>query len=392
MSFDDFLSAELARIEAAGLRRSLRVLDSAQGPEVVCDGGRVVNFSSNDYLGLAGDPRLAAAAREALDEAGTGAGASRLVCGTHRHHERLEEALARFKGTGAALSFSTGYAAALGAIPAVAGVEDVIILDKLCHACLVDGARLSGAVLRVFPHNNLEKLESHLRWAREKHPAARVLVIVESVYSMDGDRAPLREIVALKERYGAWLMVDDAHGVGVVGAAGRGLADDETLSGRVEIQMGTLGKALGSAGAYVCGSAALRDFLINRARSFIFSTAPGPATAAASRRAVEILDSPDGRERVARLWKNIASVSQSLSGGTAASAIFPVVIGEELAAVEASRRLLERGLLVPAIRFPTVARGSARLRVALSAAHEPEQISRLCAAVAEMRNALEGRS
>jgi 8-amino-7-oxononanoate synthase len=392
MSFDDFLSAELARIEAAGLRRSLRVLDSAQGPEVVCDGGRVVNFSSNDYLGLAGDPRLAAAAREALDEAGTGAGASRLVCGTHRHHERLEEALARFKGTGAALSFSTGYAAALGAIPAVAGVEDVIILDKLCHACLVDGARLSGAVLRVFPHNNLEKLESHLRWAREKHPAARVLVIVESVYSMDGDRAPLREIVALKERYGAWLMVDDAHGVGVVGAAGRGLADDETLSGRVEIQMGTLGKALGSAGAYVCGSAALRDFLINRARSFIFSTAPGPATAAASRRAVEILDSPDGRERVARLWKNIASVSQSLSGGTAASAIFPVVIGEELAAVEASRRLLERGLLVPAIRFPTVARGSARLRVALSAAHEPEQISRLCAAVAEMRNALDGRS
>lgn len=386
MNFDEFLSGELARIEAAGLRRSLRVLDSAQGPEVICDGRRVANFSSNDYLGLAGDPRLAEAAREALEEAGTGAGASRLVCGNHRQHERLEESLARFKGAGAALSFSTGYAAALGTIPAVAGAGDMVILDKLCHACLVDGARLSGAVMRVFPHNNLDKLESHLRWAREKHPTARVLVIVESVYSMDGDRAPLREIVALKERYGAWLMVDDAHGVGVVGAAGRGLADEEALSGRVEIQMGTLGKALGSSGAYVCGSATLRDYLINRARSFIFSTAPGPAIAAASRRAVEILDSPEGRTRLGRLWENIHALSRGLSGGPAESAIFPVVIGEELAAVEASRRLLERGFLVPAIRFPTVARGSARLRIGLSAAHETGQISSLCAAVAERRD------
>jgi glycine C-acetyltransferase/8-amino-7-oxononanoate synthase len=310
-----------------------------------------------------------------------------LICGNHREHERLDEALARFKGTEAALSFSTGYAAAVGVIPAVAGAADVVILDKLCHASLVDGARLSGANVRVFPHNNLEKLTSHLRWAREKFPSGRVLVVVESVYSMDGDVAPLREIVELKEAYGAWLMVDEAHGVGVLGPSGRGLAEALGLSARIEIQMGTLGKALGSSGAYICGSNALRDFLINRARSFIFSTAPSPATAAASRAAVEILESPAGKELVARLWANISALATELPRSAAESAIFPVVIGDELAAVDSSRLLREAGYLVPAIRFPTVARGSARLRIALSAAHRREEIKGLAGTLRGLQGA-----
>lgn len=381
MDFNEYLSSELRRIEGAGLLRSLRTLDSPQGARVVCNGAELLNFSSNDYLGLAMHPRLREAAAEVLEESGSGAGASRLICGNHRQHELLEEALARFKRSEAALGFSTGYAAALGTIPALVGESDVVILDKLCHASLVDGSRLSGAMIRVFPHNNLDKLASHLRWAREKHPDGRVLVVVESVYSMDGDLAPLREIVDLKDDYGAWLMVDEAHGVGVIGAHGRGLADELGVAGRIEVQMGTLGKALGSAGAYICGSARLREFLINRARSFIFSTAPSPATATASRAAVEILESDEGRALVAKLWENIAILAGELRTAEARSAIFPIVIGGELEAVDCAKRLQDSGFLVPAIRFPTVARGSARLRVALSAAHGGDEVRALAGAV-----------
>ncbi len=376
-SLDAFLAARLAEIEAAGLRRTLRVLASPQGAEVVCDGRQLVNFSSNDYLGLAADPRLRAASAAALDEAGSGSGASRLICGNHALHEKLEHDLARFKRTEAALSFSTGYAAALGTIPAVVGEGDVVILDKLCHASLVDGARLSGAVLRVFPHNHLDKLESHLRWSREKYPAARVLVVAESIYSMDGDRALLREIVELKERFDAWLMLDEAHAVGVLGHHGRGLADELDLADRVEIQMGTLGKALGSSGAYICGSAALRDYLINRARSFIFSTAPPPHCAAASSAAVDILASPDGEALRQKLWRNSEALTAGFDLSVAASAILPIILGPESAAMAAAAKLLERGFLVPAIRYPTVAKGSARLRVTVTASHEPDHIRRL---------------
>lgn len=379
-SLDAFLAARLAEIEGAGLRRSLRALSSPQGPEVVCDGRSLANFSSNDYLGLAADPRLREAVASALDEAGAGSGASRLICGHHALHQKLEDALARFKRTEAALGFSTGYAAALGIIPALVGEGDVIILDKLCHASLVDGARLSGAVIRVFPHNHLEKLESHFRWAREKYPAARVLIVAESIYSMDGDQAPLREIVELKDRFDAWLMLDEAHGVGVVGLNGRGLADELGLASRVEIQMGTLGKALGSSGAYICGSAVLRDYLINRARSFIFSTAPPPHVAAASAAAVEILASAEGESLRQKLWDNLAILTAGLNLPAAASAIIPVILGPESAAMAASARLLDRGFLVPAIRYPTVAKGAARLRVTVTARHEPDSIRSLLAA------------
>ncbi len=366
MDFGKFLSRELAKIEAAGLRRRLRVVAPAAAGEVECDGRRLVNFSSNDYLGLAGHPALREAAARV---SASGAGASRLVCGNFEEHERLEEAIARFKRAEAALTFSTGYAAALGGIATLAGEGDAVILDKLSHASLVDGARLSGAALRVFPHNDVEKLASHLSWAREKFPSGRILVVAESVYSMDGDVAPLREIVERKERFGAWLMLDEAHGVGVLGENGRGLADAEGLAPRIEVQMGTLGKALGAAGAYVCGSANLREFLINRARSFIFSTAPPPAVAASARAAIEFLEGAGGAQLVGRLWENLKLFAARRGTPPPASAM------------EASQRLAGAGLLVPAIRYPTVARGAARLRVTLSAAHTAEQIDRLAAAL-----------
>lgn len=381
MDFDAFLRGHLADIEAAGLRRRLRRVDSPQGAEVVCDGRSLVNFSSNDYLGLANDPRLVEAAREALEEAGLGSGASRLISGNHRFHEELEDELARFKGSEAALTFSSGYAAAVGILSALFGKDDVLILDKLSHASLVDGARLSGAALRVFPHNHLEKLESHLRWARERHPQARIGVVIESVYSMDGDLAPLREIVDLKERFGAWLFLDEAHGVGVMGNHGRGLADALGVADRVEIQMGTLGKALGAAGAYVCGKASLRDFLLNRARSFVFSTAPPPAVAAAATATIRLLVSNEGGEIVGRLRDVRAALAGLLPRTDGESAIFPVEIGDELLAVAVSEQLREAGYFVPAVRFPTVAKGAARLRITVTAAHKRAHLEGLATAL-----------
>ena len=379
MNFDQWLGARLSEIEAQNLRRRLRRLDSAQGVEVVVDGRPLLNFSSNDYLGLADDPRLRAASAAALDQFGSGSGSSRLICGTQAPHADLETALARFKRTEAALSFATGHAAALGTIPALVGAEDVVLLDKLSHACLVDAARLSGATLRVFPHNHLEKLERLLAWARENYAKANVLVVTESVFSMDGDLAPLREIVELKDRFGAWLLVDEAHGVGVLGPNGRGLAAELGVADRVEIQMGTLGKALGAGGGAICGSARLIDFLVNRARSFIFSTAPPPAAAAATE-AVRLLDSGEAEPLRERLWRNLHAFRSD-----ATSAIVPHIVGDEAAAVAEAARLLDAGLLVPAVRYPTVARGSARLRITLSAAHSAAQIAQLTSALAAVR-------
>ena len=366
---------EIAKIQGAGLLRRLRVLDSPQTTHVVSGGRPLVNFSSNDYLGLATHPALREAAMAEWERAGFGSGASRLVCGTLAAHERLEETISGFKRTGAALCFSSGYAAAMGTIPALCSREDVIILDKLCHACLVDASRLSGAQLRVFPHNDTDKLESHLRWARTRH--GRILVVAESVYSMDGDVAPLREIVELKDRHGAWLLLDEAHGVGVLGAGGRGLAEASGVEGRIEVQMGTLGKALGAHGAYITGHRLLRDFLINRARSFIYSTAPPAPVAAAAAKAVEILGGTEGASLLESLWKNIRSLGAALEMPASPSAIVPVIVGAESAAVAASENLLASGFLVPAIRYPTVAKGSARLRVTLSAAHTAEDVASL---------------
>ena len=379
--WEQFLQQELTEIQEAGLLRQLRTLDSPQAPHIDCGGVRLVNFSSNDYLGLARHPGLQQAATSEWERAGFGSGSSRLVCGTFDAHERLEGAIADFKRAASALCFSSGYAAAMGTIPAICSKDDVIILDKLCHACLVDAARLSGAMLRVFPHNDMDKLESHLQWARSKHPGSRVLVVAESVYSMDGDIAPLKEMVDLKTRHGAWLFLDEAHGVGVLGAQGRGLAELAGLEGCIEVQMGTLGKALGAHGAYIAGSRSLREFLINSARSFIFSTAPPAPVAAAATKAVEILGSEEGGGLLRKLWRNIGNLGDALGVPVPASAILPIIIGGESAAMAASRRLLDSGFLVPAIRFPTVSRGAARLRVTVSAAHSDGDIASLVTAL-----------
>ena len=348
-------------------------------------GRELVNFSSNDYLGLAAEPFLKEAAKRAIDEFGVGAGASRLVCGTVSPHMRLERRLAEFKGTEAALCFSSGYATSLGTLSALAGKHDVLILDKLVHASLIDGARLSGAVVRVFPHNDLGKLESHLVWTRNEHPDSRVIVVTESVFSMDGDRAPLAEIVELKDLHGALLLVDEAHAVGVIGTAGRGLAEKLGVASHVDIQMGTLGKAIGVSGGYIAGSRALIDLLINRARAFVYSTAPPPALAAAACAAIDFLETPAGDERRKKLWENLKLLAAGLPPGLTPellqSPIVPVMFGAEEDAMAASKSLFDSGFFIPAIRYPTVPRGAARLRLTMSANHTPKQIEALTKAL-----------
>jgi len=389
---EDLFKEQLKALRAASLDRHLREISSSQGPEIEIDGRRFVNFSSNDYLGLANDSRLRKAAIEAVNEFGVGAGASRLISGTQSPHVRLERALAKWKGTEASLCFSSGYAAALGVIGALVSKNDVVLLDKLCHASLIDGAKLSGAILRVFPHSNLRKLESHLEWAGRVHPGRRVLMIIESVFSMDGDRAPLRDLIELKKRFGALLMLDEAHAVGVIGANGRGLAAEENASEDVDVQMGTLSKALGASGGYICGLRNLIEWLINRARSFIYSTAPPPAIAAAAVTAVNFLSSSEGEERRLLLWARIklmqellprAGLDKEQSG--ARSAIFPWIVGDEKAALNLAAALQNEGFLVPAIRYPTVAKGAARLRITVTAVHETAQIRALCETINRLR-------
>ena len=381
--FETSLHAELSSLEKQGLRRSLRVATSSRGTLITIAGRELTNFSSNDYLGLASHPEIAAAMAEAAHRWGAGSTASRLICGTTAEHAALEEELAAAKGTEAALVFSTGVAAATGTIPALVGRGDVVILDKLAHACLIDGVHASGAKMRVFPHNDLAKLESHLKWARETHPKGRVLIVTESVFSMDGDLAPLRELVELKERHGAILLLDEAHAVGVRGSGAEGLAGELGLADRIEIQMGTLGKALGVSGGYIAGSRVLIDFLINRARSFVFSTAPSPAVAAACRVSLRIVQSTKGDALRTRLKENIALLASGLNRSAPPSAIVPHIVGSEAAALKAATRLNDAGFFVPAIRYPTVPRKTARLRITLSAAHTPDQIRDLTRA---MRN------
>ena len=267
-----------------------------------------------------------------------------------------------------------------------------MILDKLCHASLIDGARLSGATLRVFPHNHLGKLESHLEWARREHPDARVVVVTESIFSMDGDRAPLRELVELKKRFEAMLLLDEAHAVGVVGPHGRGLAAELGLESEIDVQMGTLSKSLGVSGGYICGSRNLIDWLINRARSFIFSTAPPPALAAAATAAIRFLNSEEGEARRKLLWRRLVEFRRLLPDGGAAfgkpsAAIIPWLVGEERRALDLSRALQQENFFVPAIRYPTVAKGAARLRITLSAAHSAEQVASLGEALGRLAGA-----
>lgn len=383
-SFDGDLSERLAAIREQGLYRQLRRLDSPQSPQININGQTLLNFSSNDYLGLANEAALKEAAVKAIEKHGAGAGASRLICGSLAPHHEIEEAIADFKKTEAALSFSTGYATATGTICALVGKDDIIIIDKLVHACIVDAARLSGAKLRVFSHNDLNELEDILKWARSDGPGKsqnlrRVLIVTESIFSMDGDHAPLRKIVNLKSKYGAWLMVDEAHATGLYGQNRRGLAEEIGVAHEIEVQMGTLGKALGASGGYISGSRVLIDFLINRARTFIFSTAPVPAAAAAAAAGIRFVQSGAGEQRRKLLWDRVAELRSLLKMPELQipSAIVPVLIGDETQAVTTANELLHHHCFVPAIRYPTVARGKARLRVTVTAAHSPDDLKTL---------------
>ena len=402
--FDEELNRRLAALRQQNLHRELRRVDSPPGTRIQIGGRTLLNFSSNDYLGLANDPILKEAAIQTVEKFGAGSGASRLICGSLAPHHELEAALANFKGAEAALSFSTGYATASGTICALLGRNDVIVLDKLVHACIVDAARLSGAKIRVFAHNDLDDLEKILKWTRRgelresqiksgtrvTHPSEsrHTLIVTESIFSMDGDAAPLREIVALKEKHGAWLMVDEAHATGLYGKNRRGLAEESGVSSQIEIQMGTLGKAVGASGGYICGSRPLIDFLVNRARSFIFSTAPVPAAAAAATAGVHLIQSPEGETRRKLLWTRVGELKSEIGNRESEipSAIIPVLIGDEARAVAISAALREQGIFVPAIRYPTVARGQARLRLTLTATHTPDDISQLVAALQSIRN------
>ena len=383
-AFDQFLHGELKSIDEAGLLRSLRRIETPQQVEVHSGDRELINFSSNDYLGLAAHESLRMAAQDGVEALGAGAGSARLISGSQAIAHELEAALAAFKQTEAALSFSSGYAAALGVVPALVGQGDVVVIDKLVHASLVDAARLSGAKLRVFKHNDLAELETILQWASGRE--GNTLVITESVFSMDGDLAPVRDLVQLKNRYGAWLMLDEAHATGLYGEDRRGIAEEMGVADGVEVQLGTLGKALGAAGGYICGSQALIDLLVNRARSFIFSTAPVPAQLAAAKRGVELVQSNEGEALRTRLWANVDAlknglIQQGWKLPVVRSAILPLIIGDEREALALAERLREAGVWVPAVRYPTVARGAARLRVTVSAAHQPKHLDALLEAL-----------
>ena len=371
------LSQELATLETQALRRRLQVLEEVlPGGRVRLEGRVLLNLSSNDYLGLAQDPRLINAAQAAAARWGTGAGASRLVVGHLALHEAVEARLAAFKGTQAAAIFSTGYMANLGVISALVGSGDAVFGDKLNHASIYDGIKLSGATLHRFPHRDLNRLEELLRKYQD---ARRRLIITDSVFSVDGDLAPLAELVALKERFGASLMIDEAHATGVLGARGAGLAEALGLTDRVEIHMGTFSKALGSLGGYVAGDRRLIDYLHNRARSFIYSTALAPPVLGAIEAALEIVAREPQRrayllEESEKFRRGLRSVGLDTLGSE--TQIVPVLVGDNARTLEFAALLRQQGLMAVALRPPTVPPGRARVRFSLSAAHAREDLRR----------------
>ncbi len=378
-SLDADLDARLAELERAGLRRAMRGVERGAGAEVTADGRAAIDFSSNDYLGLAADPRIAQAAARALAEAGTGAGAARLISGNHPLHARLEREIAAFKQAPAALLFPSGYAANTGAIPALMGRGDALYSDALNHASLIDGCRLSRAELRVFPHGDLDALHRMLR--DDAGRFARRMIVVDGVFSMDGDLFPLDRLADLARTHGAWTYVDDAHGTGILGPNGRGAAEHFGVEDAVDVRMGTLGKAMGTAGAFIAGSERLREWLLNRARSFVFTTGTPPALAAAALEALRIVREEPWRR--ARLRANARTLRDGLAAlghataGEADGHIVPVRTGDAEATMRVGHALRERGYLVGAVRPPTVPPGGSRLRITLSAAHTAEQIGGL---------------
>lgn len=382
-SLERQLMRELEGLKAEGLYRSPHCVMDAQGPRVRVGDRDYLCFCSNNYLGLAAHPEVRQAAIHAIEKYGWGSGASRLVSGTMHLHLALEKELADFKGTEAAILFPSGYMANLGVISALLGPRDTVIVDKLNHASIIDGCRLSGARLRVYPHCDLERLERILAGSAG---SPRKLVVTDGIFSMDGDLAPLPAIVRLAQRHGAWVMVDEAHATGVLGAHGRGAAELLGVEEGVAISLGTLSKALGGSGGFVAGSAALIEYLRNRARSFIYTTAPPPAACAAAHAALRIVRREPGlRSAVARNADRLRRGLGVLGLDTMGSAhqIIPVRVGESGAAVNLANKLFERGIMAPAIRPPTVPRGMSRIRLTVTAGHGDGDIDFLLQAFRE---------
>jgi 8-amino-7-oxononanoate synthase len=380
-----FIDTELQRLKDGGLYRRLRRVEGAQDSTLTLDGREVINFSSNNYLGIANHPALAAAAKAAIDRYGCGSGASRLISGNMALHEELETKLAQFKNTEAALVFNSGFQANSGILATLMGEGDVIFSDALNHASIIDGCRLSRAHTQVYGHGDLDQLAAQLKIAPG---GARKLIVSESIFSMDGDQAPLVGIVELAEKFGAMVMVDEAHATGIFADNGAGVVAKLDLTERVTVQMGTLGKALGGFGAYVAGSRGLRDLLINRCRSFIFTTALPPAVMAMALAALDLVRQEP--QRRAALWANCRRLNQGLTKlgfalGPSASPILPLMVGDAKKCMELCERLLEHGVFAQGIRPPTVPPGTSRLRITLMATHTEEQIDRALKAFKKLK-------
>lgn len=380
--------ADLQKFARDHLLRELSIMDSACGPIMSLNGQPALLFASNDYLGLANHRRLKQAALKAIEQFGVGAGASRLISGTLTPHHHLELAIAQFTNTEAALTFSSGYATNLGVIPQLAKTGGLILADRLCHASLIDSCRLSRATLRVFHHNDVE----HLRSLLTKRPTNRpTLLITEGVFSMDGDLASLPELARLAEEFEAFLLVDDAHGTGVMGHTGRGSIEYWGVESANILHMGTLGKAIGTSGGFMTGTKDFIAYLINTSRSFIYSTAPPPAMAAAAQAAIHLIQQEP--ERRDRLWQNREHMYQGLKAmgchmPKSQSPILPIIVNDPRLAVEMSLGLQKKGIYIPAIRPPTVPKGTSRLRVTVSAEHTIEQIDAALSAIQQVGQSL----
>ncbi len=373
----DFIDEELREAKEKGLYITIRTIESPQGAWIVVDGKKVLNMCSNNYLGFADDPELKEAAKKAIDEYGVGPAAVRTIAGTMKLHVELERRLAEFKGAEAAILYQSGFNANLGTIPAlVPSPDDLIVSDELNHASIIDGVRLSKAKRVIYKHLDVDDLDKQL--AEHAPSARRILIITDGVFSMDGDIAPLDKIVEVAEKYGAMVMVDDAHGEGVLGRGGRGIVDHYGLHGRVDVEVGTLSKAFGVVGGYVAGPAKVVEFLKQKARPFLFSSAPTPPDVAAALAAVEILDRSE--DRVKKLWDNTNYFKAEMQKagfdtGKSVTPITPVMLYDEKVAQEFSRMLFEEAdIFAQAITYPTVPRGKARIRVMISATHSKEDL------------------
>ncbi|MCI2429113.1 glycine C-acetyltransferase [Candidatus Acetothermia bacterium] len=372
-----FLEGELKDLYEQGFVWRPRILEGEQRARARFDGQEVVNLSSNNYLGLTNHPRLRESAKRAIDRYGAGAGAVRPIAGTMTLHRELEEKLARFKGVEATLVFQSGFAANLGAIQTLMGKGDAIYSEELNHGSIIDGCRLSGSEILRWPHRNADALRRLCKESRQKY--RRALLVTDAVFSMDGDIAPLKELASIAEEFDLIFMVDDAHASGVLGRGGRGSADHFGLHGRVDLQMGTLSKALGAMGGYIAGSKNLIEFLIQKARPWLLSTAHPPAVVAAAIASVEILESPEGERLVAKLWENANYFKQELkklgfNTGASETPITPVIVGSSQNAKELARRLFAEGVFAQEIVFPMVAREKARVRTIVTAMHTKEDL------------------